>query len=162
MAHEYFAEIIWSRSASDFPDGRYSRAHVWRFDGAEIPASASPQVVRLPFSRADAVDPEEALVAAVSSCHMLSFLYLAAKAGHVVQSYVDNAVGVMGRNERGREAITDITLRPAIVFAGKEPDADQLHALHEHAHDDCYIANSVTARIRVEAREPATAKETSH
>lgn len=162
MAHQYFAEITWSRSASDFPDGRYSRAHTWRFDGAEIPASASPQVVRSPFSRADAVDPEEALVAAVSSCHMLCFLFLAAKAGYVVQSYVDRAVGSMGRNERGREAITDIALRPAIAFTGRAPDAEQLKALHEGAHDDCYIANSVTARIRVEVVEPATTKETSH
>src|ERR1700751_296022 len=104
MAHEYSADVIWTREdGAPFTDNRYSRAHVWRFDGGvEVPASSSPMSVKLPLSRADAVDPEEALVAALSSCHMLFFLDFAAHAGFVVDRYEDAAVGVMGKNERGK------------------------------------------------------------
>lgn len=151
--HRYEARILWLRNGVTFTDNRYHRAHEWSFDGGvTVPASASPSVVRLPFSRADAIDPEEALVAAASSCHMLSFLFLAAKRGFVVDSYTDNAVGVMEPNAAGRSYISRITLRPAIAFtAERVPDAAELDALHHAAHDDCYIANSIKAEIVVEA-----------
>jgi organic hydroperoxide reductase OsmC/OhrA len=111
--------------------------------------------VRLPFSVEDAVDPEEAFVAALSSCHMLTFLYLAAKKKFVIESYRDNAVGFMEKNEAGRLAITRVTLRPDIVFSGdSRPSASDLVALHHAAHDECYIANSVKTEVRVEAVPP--------
>src|SRR3712207_4225349 len=111
MAHEYRATIRWARDGAVFTDGRYARAHVWRFDeGIEVPASASPIVVRPPYSREDAVDPEEAFVAALSSCHMLFFLHLAAQAGFVVESYEDQAWGVMEKNERGKLFVSRVTL----------------------------------------------------
>ena len=125
MAHEYSAEVIWTRDGAVFTDNRYSRGHVWRFDGGvEVPASSSPLSVKLPFSRADAVDPEEALVAAVSSCHMLFFLGFAAKAGFVVDKYEDAPVGVMTKNDRGKLFVSKITLSPAVTFSGsKRPSA---------------------------------------
>jgi len=107
--------------------------------------------VRVPYSRAEAVDPEEALVAALSSCHMLTFLYLAAKQGLVVESYEDEAVGVMTKNARGKLFVSKVALRPRIVFAGaRQPDAAQLAELHHHAHEECYIANSVLTQVVVE------------
>lgn len=160
MAHEYSAQIIWTRGGEAFTDGRYNRGHLWRFDGIEIPASASPQVVRPPFSRADAIDPEEALVASLSSCHMLFFLYFAAKDGLLIDRYSDRAVGILGKNEAGRDAMVEVKLRPDIAFAGDAVPAEHIHALHERAHDACYIANSVTARITIEPPDPA--QETSH
>lgn len=154
---EYGATVSWSRGDARFTDNRYSRAHTWRFDGGvEVPASSSPLHVRLPFSSAEAVDPEEAFVASLSSCHMLGFLYFAAKRGFVVESYEDRAVGVMGRNAVGREAITRVTLRPAVVFGGAtQPTAEEIAALHHEAHEECYLANSVTSDVRCEPREPA-------
>jgi organic hydroperoxide reductase OsmC/OhrA len=151
--HRYEAKVSWSRDGAAFTDNRYHRAHEWSFDGGvTVPASASPSVVRLPFSRADAIDPEEALVAAASSCHMLSFLFLAAKRGYVVDSYTDNAFGVMEANAAGQRYISRITLRPAIAFGGERtPNPADLDALHHDAHSDCYIANSVKAEIVVEA-----------
>jgi organic hydroperoxide reductase OsmC/OhrA len=154
MAHEYTATIAWKRSAGEaFTDIKFSRAHTWSFDGGvTVPASSSPLSVRLPFSRADAVDPEEALVAALSSCHMLTFLYLAAKQGFVIDSYDDGAVGVMTKNERGKLYVSRVTLRPRIVFSGaKQPSAPELAQLHHHAHEECYIANSVLTEVAVEA-----------
>lgn len=113
---EYRAEVMWQRGEQDFLDNRYSRRHVWRFDGGtELVASSSPQVVPEPFSDALAVDPEEAFVASLSSCHMLWFLHLAAKAGYCVDSYRDEAVGVMEKNAAGRVAITRVTLRPVKI-----------------------------------------------
>lgn len=147
---EYLATIRWNRGDAKFTDNRYSRAHRWEFDGGvEIPGSSSPHSVRIPFSDPAAVDPEEALVAAISSCHMLSFLYLAAKQGIVVDSYVDRAVGVMEKNERGKLAVTRVTLRPDIRFASPVPKSD-LEKLHHEAHEECYIANSVRTEITVE------------
>jgi len=156
MAHEYTAKVIWTRGGAVFTDNRYSRGHVWRFDGGvDVPASSSPLSVKLPLSRADAVDPEEALVAAVSSCHMLFFLGFAAKAGFVVDEYEDAALGVMTKNEQGKLFVSKITLSPAISFSGsKQPSAQELDALHHRAHEECYVANSVRAEVVVAARQP--------
>jgi organic hydroperoxide reductase OsmC/OhrA len=154
MAHEYFATVSWKRGGDEpFSDNKYSRGHSWAFDGGvTVPASSSPLSVRLPFSKTDAVDPEEALVASLSSCHMLTFLYLAAKGGYVVDSYEDKAVGVMTKNARGKLFVSRVALRPRIVFSGaKQPSAGELDELHHHAHEECYIANSVLAEVVVEA-----------
>jgi len=153
MAHEYRATVTWKRAAdAKFTDQRYSRGHSWTFDGGiTVPASASPLSVRLPYSIAEAVDPEEALVAAVSSCHMLTFLTIAAKQGFVVDAYVDDAVGEMTKNQQGRLWVSKVTLQPAITFAGeKRPTADEVNHLHHLAHEECYIANSVKSEIVVE------------
>jgi organic hydroperoxide reductase OsmC/OhrA len=151
MAHAYKATVSWRRGGATFTDRQYSRGHVWRFDGGvEVPASASPQAVKLPLSRADAVDPEEALVASVSSCHMLFFLDFASRAGFVVDRYEDEAVGEMSKNERGRLFMSKVTLNPSITFSGaKQPSAADLDGLHHRSHDECYIANSVRAEIVV-------------
>ena len=149
---EYTAQIRWSRQGQQFRENRYSRAHVWIFDGGtEVPASSSPLHVPLPFSNAAAVDPEEAFVASLSSCHMLWFLFLAAKRGFVVDSYVDHAVGVMAKNDSGRLAMTRVTLRPEVAFSGNpKPTREDLASLHESAHDQCFIANSVKSDVRCE------------
>lgn len=149
--HAFSATITWSRDGSAFTDQRYSRAHLWSFDGGlQVPASSSPLSVPLPLSNPANVDPEEALVAATSSCHMLWFLHIAASRGFVVDAYHDDAVGEMRRNERGKHAITRITLRPRIVFAGRQPSKEELDGLHHTAHDECYIANSIKADVIVE------------
>ena len=150
--HKYEATISWQRGEQKFSDNRYSRAHEWIFDGgAHVPASSSPLSVPLPMSVAANVDPEEALVAATSSCHMLFFLSFAGKAGFVVDSYLDQAVGIMEKNAEGKVAITRITLRPKITFAGaSQPSAIQLDALHHDSHTHCYIANSIKADVVVE------------
>jgi organic hydroperoxide reductase OsmC/OhrA len=153
MSH--VATIRWARKPDEaFLDGRYSRAHRWRFDGgAEVPASSSPHVVRVPFSDPAGVDPEEALVAALSSCHMLFFLDFASQAKFVVDSYEDEAEGVMAKGADGRVRMTRVTLRPLIRFAEeRSPSAEELAAIHHKAHDACYIANSVTADVTVEGR----------
>jgi organic hydroperoxide reductase OsmC/OhrA len=153
MAHEYKATIAWKRGAGEaFTDLKFSRAHQWSFDGGiTVPGSSSPLSVRVPYSRAEAVDPEEALVAALSSCHMLTFLYLAAKQGLIVESYQDDAVGVMTKNARGKLFVSKVALRPRIAFAGaQQPNAAQLAELHHHAHEECYIANSVVTEVVVE------------
>jgi organic hydroperoxide reductase OsmC/OhrA len=147
---EYRATVEW-QAAGDFAANRYSRAHRWAFDGgAVVPASASPQAVPAPFSDPAGVDPEEALVAAISSCHMLWFLHLARDAGLAVDSYRDEAVGRLGKDDRGRIAITRVALRPRIAFAGAAPDAASLARLHEEAHARCYIANSLRGEVVVE------------
>lgn len=152
--HRYTANISWACSdAEAFAGNRYSRAHQWRFDGgAVVPASSSPLVVPAPMSDLAAVDPEEALVAALSSCHMLFFLAFAAKAKYVVERYEDEAVGVMGRNARNRMAMVQVTLRPRVGWQGEAPAADVLAQLHERAHEQCYIANSVSAEVVIEPR----------
>ena len=149
--HIYTAKITWKVDTPEiFTKGRYTRGHTWMFDGGTIvPASSSPHAVRLPFSIEGAVDPEEALVAAASSCHMLSFLYVAAKAGFVAECYEDNAVGEMTKNDDGKEWISRITLNPTIVWIGDAPDNDQLAELHHEAHELCYIANSIKSEIVV-------------
>jgi organic hydroperoxide reductase OsmC/OhrA len=144
------ARIIW-RSDGRFTGGDYSRGHQWSFDGGqEVRASSSPQVVPEPRSDPYGVDPEEALVASVSSCHMLWFLNLAQEAGFDVASYEDDAFCQMGRVAPGRMAVTRITLRPRIAFAGREPAAAELDALHHQAHERCFIANALKAEVVVE------------
>lgn len=149
---EYTAEVAWQRGDQPFLDHRYSRRHLLRFDGGiEVPGSSSPHVVPLPYSDAAAVDPEEAFVASLSSCHMLWFLGLAAKRGFRVDRYVDAAVGVMAPNEAGKLAMTVVTLRPSVRFSGEVlPTAQDIHALHHAAHDACFIASSVKSEVRCE------------
>jgi organic hydroperoxide reductase OsmC/OhrA len=150
--HEYTAGIHWTRGEAPFTDNRYSRAHRWLFDGGlEVPASSSPHVVRVPLSAEAAVDPEEALVAALSSCHMLWFLSLAAQGGFRVDDYRDQAGGIMGRNAAGRMAMVRVTLRPRVVFSGERlPTQAQILELHHRSHEECFIANSVTTEVRTE------------
>ena len=147
----YTAIIHWTRSTSeDFAKGQYSRAHSWSFDGgATVPASSSPHVVPLPFSDPVGVDPEEAFVASLSSCHMLFFLDFARRAGLVVDGYVDEAEGVIAKREDGRMAMTLVTLRPRVEWGGEVPDAEALAELHHKAHEACFIANSVTCEVRI-------------
>ncbi len=151
--HQYQAHILWQRGDQTFTDNLYSRAHEWQFDGGlTVPASSSPLSVPLPMSVAANVDPEEALVVAASSCHMLFFLWLAARQGFTVDQYTDNAVGIMEKDARGKIAITRITLRPEISFSGDvQPSSEQLASLHHQSHKDCYIANSLRAEITIEA-----------
>jgi len=153
MAHEYTATVTWQRSSgAKFTDNKYPRAHTWRFDGgASVPASSSPLVVPAPLSDPAGVDPEEAFVASLSACHMLFFLFHAAKKGFVIERYEDNAVGVMGKNAEGRTAMVKVTLRPSITWVGdKQPAAADLDAMHHQSHLDCYIANSVKTEVTVE------------
>jgi organic hydroperoxide reductase OsmC/OhrA len=148
---EYTATVSWQRDAAPFLDNRYSRAHAWRFDGgAEVRASSSPLSVPPPLSDVRGVDPEEAFVASLSSCHMLWFLSLAAKQRILVDTYTDNPVGTMERNEQGRLAMTRVVLRPRLTFGGAIPDAAQLRELHDRAHHECYIANSVLTVVVIE------------
>lgn len=152
---EYVATVEWSRGDQPFLDNKYSRAHDWRFDGgATVRGSSAPGSVPVPMSDPAAVDPEEAVVAAASSCHMLFFLAYAAKAGFVVDRYRDEAVAVMGRDDRGKVSITAITLRPAVTWAGAAPDAAALEDLHHRSHEHCYVANSLRAEITIESRQP--------
>ena len=153
---EYGAVIRWQKAEDEaFSDNQYSRGHTWEFDGGvTVPASSSPHVVPLPFSVEANVDPEEAFIAALSSCHMLTFLGIAAKQQYVIDSYVDDAVGVLEEDESGRSSVTKVTLRPDIVFSGiKIPTAKQLDKLHHLAHKNCFIANSVKTEIVVEMRD---------
>lgn len=145
----YSADIIWERGDQDFLAGRYSRRHLLRFDGGvEVPGSSSPHVVPLPWSDPAALDPEEAFVASISSCHMLWFLSIASKARYCVDSYRDHAVGVMAKNAAGKLVITRVTLHPEAAFSGpRQPDAVALDRLHHAAHEECFIANSVRTEI---------------
>lgn len=148
---EHVATIEWRAAGGAFTANRYSRAHTLRFDGgAEIPASASPQIVPEPMSNPAGVDPEEMLIAATSSCHMLWFLDIARQAGLDVAAYRDDASGALGRGADGRLAITRIVLRPKVEFAGERPDAAALERLHHQAHERCFIASSLRSEIVVE------------
>ena len=150
----HVAEIAWT-SDGEFTSGTYSRAHDWRFDGGQtVRAASSPDVVRTPMSDPFGVDPEEALIASASSCHMLWFLDLARRAGFDVASYRDAAEGEMGKGPDGRIMITRITLRPDIAFRGRQPNEAELADLHHRAHEACFIANSLKADIFVEASAP--------
>ena len=144
----YTATVRWQRDAQKFSDGRYSRGHVWEFDGgASVAASASPHIVPLPWSVEENVDPEEAFVASVSSCHMLFFLSFAQKAGFVIDSYRDDAEGIMEPDELGCVAITKISLKPSVRYAGPAPDGEAEAALHHDSHEACFIANSIKTRV---------------
>jgi organic hydroperoxide reductase OsmC/OhrA len=144
---EHRATVHWNRQGTEFAYKEYTRDHVWKFDGdSEVRASAAPQ-----YLGNDAlVDPEQAFVAALSSCHMLTFLALAARDALVVDDYEDDAVGLMERNADKRMAITRVVLRPKITWGGEPPNAEQLEKLHVNAHKHCFIANSVTTKISVE------------
>ena len=148
----YFATIRWSRAAAKFTDNRYSRAHTLTFDGGTVVcASNSPQVVRAPLSDPAGVDPEEMFVASLSSCHMLWFLSIAANHGYLVESYVDEAEGIMAKNADGRLAMTRVTLRPDVTYGGeRRPDKCESDALHHEAHQECFIANSVKTEVIVQ------------
>ena len=149
---EYLATVRWTRGDAAFLDQRYSRVHEWVFDGGvTVTASASPHVVPAPMSSAGAVDPEEAFVVAISSCHMLWFLSIAAKRGFVVDSYEDDAVGHMAKNDAGKVVFDKVTLRPRILFSGRTiPDQRAIDEVHHLAHEECFIANSVRTKIVVE------------
>jgi organic hydroperoxide reductase OsmC/OhrA len=149
----YRATISWYRNdQEDFLQSQYSREHEWSFDGGRvIPASSSPHVVPLPYSIEANVDPEEAFVASLSSCHMLFFLSIAAKKRFIVDSYIDTAVGTMERDTNGKLSITKVKLRPIIVFSGgKQPTIEQLTKMHQQSHEQCYIANSVKSEVVTE------------
>jgi organic hydroperoxide reductase OsmC/OhrA len=150
----YVATVEWRRGDAAFVDNRYSRAHVWRFDGgAEVRASSSPHAVPVPLSDPAGVDPEEAFVASLSSCHMLWFLSIAAKRGLVVESYADEAIGVMDRNAEGKLAMTRVRLRPAVRFGGtRAPGPAEVRELHDLAHHACFIASSVKTEVVCEPR----------
>ena len=149
---QYTAEVLWLRNEQDFLGNRYSRRHLLRFDGGiEVAGSSSPHVVPLPMSDAAAVDPEEAFVASLSSCHMLWFLSIAAKRKFCVDRYVDAAVGVMGKDADGKVAMLTVTLKPAIQFSGdRVPTEEQIEQMHHEAHEECFIANSVKTEVRCE------------
>ncbi|OIQ67771.1 OsmC-like protein [mine drainage metagenome] len=146
---QHICTVFWQRDNAVFVDHRYSRRHVWQFDGgAVVVASSSPHVVPLPFSEPTGVDPEEAFVAALSSCHMLWFLDYAARAGWAVENYRDEAVGVLARNDQGQQAMTRVTLRPVVQFAAeRQPTSQVLQDLHHRAHASCYLANSVKTEV---------------
>ncbi len=148
----YTATIRWSRTGDgDFTRGQYSRAHEWAFDGGYVvKASASPQVVPAPWSDPAGIDPEEAFVASLSSCHMLFFLDFARRAGFVIDSYVDEAEGVLEKRADGKMAMTRVTLRPRISWGSDAPHETAIADLHHRAHEACFIANSVTTEVRVE------------
>ena len=151
----YKTTLVWLRGNHPFTDGKYSRAHVWRFDGgAEVPASSSPYVVKPPMSDESAVDPEEAFIASLASCHMLFFLDFPRRCGFVIDTYEDESEGVLGKDAEGRMAMTVVTLRPRIAFSGdKRPTREELDALHHKAHEACFIANSVKSEVRIEPVE---------
>lgn len=148
---EHKAIISWKRTSDEFLKGRYSREHHWKFDGGlTVPASPSPSVVPAPFSNPAHVDPEEAYVASISSCHMLTFLFVAAKQGFQIDSYEDEAVGAMPKNEKGVPWVSSVTLHPKIIYSGAKlpTPTDEAH-LHHLAHEQCFIANSVKTTITV-------------
>jgi organic hydroperoxide reductase OsmC/OhrA len=148
----YTATIRWSRTGDgDFAKGQYSRAHEWVFDGgAVVRASASPHVVPVPWSDQAGVDPEEAFIASLSSCHMLFFLDFARRAGLVIDDYVDEAEGELGNRGDGKMAMTRVTLHPRVTWADQQPDEATIADLHHRAHEACFIANSVTTEVKIE------------
>lgn len=150
----FSATIYWERGNQEFLDKKYSRAHTWKFDGgAVIAASSSPHVLPPPMSDPSGVDPEEAFVAAISSCHMLWFLAMAAKHHWLVDSYEDQPTGKMDKNGEGKTAVAVVTLRPKVNFGGEnQPTSDEINTMHQEGHDLCFIANSVKSEIHIEPR----------
>ncbi len=157
---EHRASLRWQLSDGEFARGKFSRAHTWSFDGGvTVPASATPAVVREPYSDPHAVDPEEAFVAALSSCHMMTFLHLASKAAFVVTHYEDDAVGVLEKSTQGAYWMSRVTLRPRVTYrGGSAPSPEQEADLHRRAHETCFIASSVKSEVRI---EPAAGAEAS-
>jgi organic hydroperoxide reductase OsmC/OhrA len=155
---EHKSIIVWNRDGAVFTDNRYSRGHRWLFDGGiEVAASASPHVVPVPLSVTTAVDPEEAFVASLASCHMLTFLSIAAKRGFLVESYRDEAVGRLGKDSARKIAMTRVTLRPQVHFGGdRRPTPDDIVAMHHEAHEQCFIASSVKTDVRCEPLDMET------
>ena len=150
---EYAVRVSWFRGDREkYIDNKYNRGHNWEFDGGlTVPASSSPHVVPLPYSVEANVDPEEAFVASLSSCHMLFFLSITAKRQFIVDEYIDNAVGVMEKDNHGKISITKVTLRPQVKFSGeKQPTFDQLEKMHHQSHQQCFIANSVKTEVITE------------
>jgi len=150
---EYYAEVNWTRKESEsYLDNKYSRGHLWKFDGGEtVKASSSSHVVPLPYSVEEYVDPEEAFVASLASCHMLFFLSIAAKRKFVVDNYTDKAVGVMEEDMDNKISMTRVTLRPKITFSGdKQPTIEQIKKMHHQSHEQCFIANSVKTEVVTE------------
>ena len=147
---DYSVTVIWNRKSEEsFIDNKYSRGHNWKFDGGvSVPASSSPHIVPLPYSIEANVDPEEAFVASLSSCHMLFFLSIAAKRKYIIDSYADKAIGVMDTDSVGRLSMTKVTLRPKVTFAGeRQPSFEQLEKMHHQSHEQCFIANSVKTEV---------------
>jgi organic hydroperoxide reductase OsmC/OhrA len=150
---EHRATIDWRRQSAEFDYKTYNRGHTLAFEGGiRVPATAAPTSIPPTAAGVPGVDPEAAFVGSVSSCHMLWFLHLACRAGFVVERYVDEAFGVLEKNAEGRMAMTRVTLRPVVTYAGRRPTEEEHAKLHEGAHDKCYIANSVKAEITVQAR----------
>lgn len=148
---KHIAIIKWRRTDPEFLKAKYSREHTWTFDGGfTMPASPSPSVVPTPWSNPAHVDPEEAFVASISSCHMLTYLFLASRQGFVIDDYEDEAVGVMSKNDKGVPWISAVTLRPKIVYSGEKlPTQAEKDDLHHHAHEQCFIANSIKTIVNV-------------
>jgi organic hydroperoxide reductase OsmC/OhrA len=149
---KYIATIKWTKSATElFLDAKYSRVHQWLFDGcAQINASSSPQVVPVPMSDASLIDPEEAFIASIASCHMLFFLSFCAKQKFIISRYEDHAEGILGEDEKGKKQMLSVTLQPVIQFEGDHrPSPETIHQLHELAHENCFIANSVKTKIGI-------------
>jgi organic hydroperoxide reductase OsmC/OhrA len=145
---DHVATISWKREGAPFTDKKYSRSHEWTFDGGvTVPGSSSPASVPVPYSEPAAVDPEEAFIASLSSCHMLWFLAIAAKRGFVVDSYTDAASGTLARDASGKTWMTRVTLRPRVAFNGPQPSREEFDNVHHQAHEECYIATSVKSEI---------------
>lgn len=150
---KYYAKVAWNRGSDEtYTDNEYSRGHEWIFDGGvTVPASSSPHVVPLPYSVETNVDPEEAFVASLSSCHMLFFLSIAAKKRFVIDQYIDNAIGIMEKDSDGKISMTKVTLHPEVRFSGdKQPSHEQLEKMHHQSHEQCFIANSVKTEVTTE------------
>ncbi len=155
---EHKATLSWQRTGADFLKGRYTREHTWSFDGGvTVPASSSPSAVPVPYSNPAHVDPEEAFVASIASCHLLTYLYVASRQGFQVDSYHDEAVGVLTKNERGMPWVSAVTLNPRIVYSGaKLPTPADEERLHHLAHEQCFIANSVKTQVNVHPAGPGS------
>lgn len=148
---DYFATVEWRRHSQNFLDRQYSRAHEWQFEGGVVvPASSSPHIVPVPMSVADNVDPEEAFVASISSCHMLFFLDFASRKKLIVEQYTDKAVGTLAIGPNGKQMMTEVVLKPEVIFVGERPSAEVLKALHHQSHEACFIANSVLTDVRID------------
>jgi organic hydroperoxide reductase OsmC/OhrA len=154
---EHRAFLEWENTGGEFTKGQFPRRHIWRFDGGlEVPASSAPGVVPAPYSDPAAIDPEEAFVASLASCHMLTFLFLASRQGFEVSRYEDEAVGEMARGENGVPWVSSVTLAPRVEYSGENrPGPEDETSLHEKAHEQCFIANSVKTAITVAPRRAA-------